>query len=574
MSEEGTVTTTGNVLENDSSVNGAGLTVVTASGSFGSTAAFPAVLQGNYGTLTIAADGSYTYDLASNSAAVQGLGAGQQATDTFFYTVTDGAGTVQEASSTLSVTIDGSSPTAVTDIATVSKNATITANGNVLSNDSGVNGSPLKVVLASGTFASAATFPAVLEGNYGTLTLAADGSYTYDLATSSANVRNLGSGQQATDTFFYAITDGTGTVQEASSTLSVTINGADNQNPQAGTGSVSTQEDTELTFDPRSFASDPDGDALTLTHVSAANGSAIISDGIVTYTPDADFNGTDTLFYAVSDGQGGTASGTVSITVTPVNDAPSVANAIPGQAASEGAAFAFAVPASTFADVDAIDGDTLTLTATGLPAWLNFNAATGTFSGTPGFADAGTYSVTVTATDAAGAQASDQFDIVAANTNRAPVAGPGVANTFEDTQFTFDARVSAGDPDGDALTVTDSVCAARHRVRQSIRKRYLHAQRRFQWPGHSDLHGLGRPRRQRHLDHSDQRGTGQRRARRCAAVGGSKRNRGAVLQLRRSRGCVHRCGRRRYASVRRHGASVVGELRRRNRHVLRSAGLR
>ncbi len=183
VEENGVTTATGNVLDNDTGVNGASLTVVTAAGSFNSTAAFPAVLQGNYGTLTLAADGTYTYELAANSALVQGLGAGQQATDTFFYAVTDGAGTVQEATSTLTVTINGSAPTVAVDTATVSEEGTVTTTGNVLENDSSVNGAGLTVVTASGSFGSTAAFPAVLQGNYGTLTIAADGSYTYDLAS-------------------------------------------------------------------------------------------------------------------------------------------------------------------------------------------------------------------------------------------------------------------------------------------------------------------------------------------------------------------------------------------------------
>ena len=67
-----------------------------------------------------------------------------------------------------------------------------------------------------------------------------------------------------------------------------------------------------------------------------------------------------------------------------------------------GPAFSFTVPAGSFADIDA--GDTLSYSATladggALPAWLSFDAATQTFSGTPGNADVGSLSVRVTATD-------------------------------------------------------------------------------------------------------------------------------------------------------------------------------
>jgi hypothetical protein len=70
--------------------------------------------------------------------------------------------------------------------------------------------------------------------------------------------------------------------------------------------------------------SDPDGDNLTAGSASdPPNGSVILlSDGSFTYTPDADFNGTDTFTYEVSDGRGNSDGATVTITVIPVNDEP------------------------------------------------------------------------------------------------------------------------------------------------------------------------------------------------------------------------------------------------------------
>src|SRR5688572_32639223 len=54
-----------------------------------------------------------------------------------------------------------------------------------------------------------------------------------------------------------------------------------------------------------------------------AHGSLVVNlDDTVTYTPDPDFNGTDTFDYTASDGNGGTDTATVTVTVDPVNDAP------------------------------------------------------------------------------------------------------------------------------------------------------------------------------------------------------------------------------------------------------------
>ena len=55
----------------------------------------------------------------------------------------------------------------------------------------------------------------------------------------------------------------------------------------------------------------------------------------ITYTPAANYNGPDAFTYTVADGYGGTGAGNVSVNVTPVNDAPTLA-AIPGQSAAAG----------------------------------------------------------------------------------------------------------------------------------------------------------------------------------------------------------------------------------------------
>ena len=94
--------------------------------------------------------------------------------------------------------------------------------------------------------------------------------------------------------------------------------------------------------------------------------------------------------------------------------APTIANPISNQSATENAAFNFTFSASTFNDSD---GDMLTYSAQlngggALPAWLNFNASTRTFSGTPSNGDTGTISIDVIADDGEGGTVTDTFDIV------------------------------------------------------------------------------------------------------------------------------------------------------------------
>ena len=148
------------------------------------------------------------------------------------------------------------------------------------------------------------------------------------------------------------------------------------------------------------------------------------------------------------------------------NQAPAVANAIADQAASDGAAFAFTVPANAFSDPDA--GDTLTYGATlangdPLPAWLSFDPDTRTFSGTPDDADVGTLSVTITATDGGGLSAADTFDLAVANVNEAPVVDSAVADqtTTEYEPFSLSIADAFADPDaGDSLTYASGTLPA------------------------------------------------------------------------------------------------------------------
>lgn len=81
-------------------------------------------------------------------------------------------------------------------------------------------------------------------------------------------------------------------------------------------------EDTRL--DGTLAATDPDGDPITFSlQTGTENGLVVLLEtGEFTYTPNENFNGTDSFTYSVSDGQGGSTSATATIDVTPVDDAP------------------------------------------------------------------------------------------------------------------------------------------------------------------------------------------------------------------------------------------------------------
>ena len=106
--------------------------------------------------------------------------------------------------------------------------------------------------------------------------------------------------------------------------------------PECPNDSVSIDEDGSASGN--LACTDGDGDSLTYAlETGASDGQAIVdSDGSYTYTPDADFNGSDSFTYSANDGTDSSAPATISITIDPVNDAPSF-NAGSDQTVSENA---------------------------------------------------------------------------------------------------------------------------------------------------------------------------------------------------------------------------------------------
>ncbi len=111
----------------------------------------------------------------------------------------------------------------------------------------------------------------------------------------------------------------------------------------------------------RLLANDLDGDRMVVGQVyGAVNGAvALASDGTVTFTPSPDFNGTAAFTYAANTPEGGRAEATVTIQVTPVNDAP-LARADRTEAFAEGTSVTLD-PRTLLANDSDIDGDTLTV---------------------------------------------------------------------------------------------------------------------------------------------------------------------------------------------------------------------
>jgi PGF-CTERM protein/PGF-pre-PGF domain-containing protein len=120
------------------------------------------------------------------------------------------------------------------------------------------------------------------------------------------------------------VSDGNGGTDTA--TLNVTVNPI-NDAPTANDDSATTDEDTSVTVDVVANDTDPDGDALDVSAITngPSHGTAQItgaSNDTIRFDPGDDATSDVSITYEVSDGNGGTDTATLNVTVDPVNDAP------------------------------------------------------------------------------------------------------------------------------------------------------------------------------------------------------------------------------------------------------------
>ncbi|MFZ3086872.1 MAG: putative Ig domain-containing protein [Methylotenera sp.] len=216
------------------------------------------------------------------------------------------------------------------------------------------------------------------------------------------------------------------------------------------------------------FADVDVGDILTYT-ATLANGSATPS-WLTFNSATGTFSGIPTnadvgallVTVAATDQAGASASQTFRLDIINSNDAPVASAPIANQLATEDVPFTWNLPTDAFADIDA--DDTLTYAAmladgSALPAWLVFDTVTGVFSGTPTNGDVGNLSIMIKATDVAGAEAKQTFDLMVANVNDAPVTFADSGNVAEDGVLKASGNVLMNDIDidaGDLLSVANA----------------------------------------------------------------------------------------------------------------------
>jgi parallel beta-helix repeat protein len=316
---------------------------------------------------------------------------------------------------------------------------------NAITNQSATEGSAFSFTFAANTFND-------LDGDTLTYTSDASGWLTFNSGTRSFSGTPLNADVGTTTVTVTANDGNSGTISDSFDIVIANTNDAPTvANPISN---QSATEDSAFSFQ---FAADTfaDVDADSLTYTSDASGWLSFNAGTRTFsgTPlNADV-GTTTVTVTANDGNSGTISDSFDIVIANTNDAPTVANPISNQSATEDSGFTFTFAADTFADVD---GDSLTYTSDA-SGWLSFNAGTRTFSGTPLNANVGTTTVTVTANDGNGGTISETFDIIIANTNDAPTVANVIPNqnATEDSSFSFTfAANTFNDLDGDSLTYT------------------------------------------------------------------------------------------------------------------------
>ena len=172
-------------------------------------------------------------------------------------------------------------------------------------------------------------------------------------------------------------------------------------------GAKSVNELAELAFN----ATATDGDALTFTlDAGAPTGASITSGGAFSWTPTEQQDGTHQVTVRVSDGNGGSDSETITVTVSEVNADPVLASVGP-KSVDELESLTFTATAS---DGDVIGGtaDTLEFSlGAGAPTGASISSTTGAFSWTPSESQDGTHTITVQVEDGAGATDSEAVTV-------------------------------------------------------------------------------------------------------------------------------------------------------------------
>jgi VCBS repeat-containing protein len=379
-----------------------------------------------HGSLTFNENGSFLYVPSRDF----------NGTDSFSYKASDGMAS-DTATVTITVRARNDRPRASEDTYAIDEDTALNVAGpGVLANDSDVDGDSLKAVPDP----DISCCP-----RYGSVTLNPDGSFVY-----TPNEDFTG-----TDTFYYRADDGSPNSDAAM--VTIRVNAVDDA-PVANDDAYQTDEDTPLTIAAGVLANDTDADRDSLTAALASNPAngrlKFNDDGSYSYTPNPDFNGTDSFSYLASDGAAADTA-TVTIEVGPVPDFPVAQDET--YETDEDKPLSVDAAAGVLANDSDADGDSLTaVRVIDVPhrGDLRLNHD-GSFTYTPWPEFSGRDSFRYAASDGDHQSEATLF-IEVRPVNDAPAAAGDTYQTDEDT--TLDVSAAAGvlsndsDVEGDALS--------------------------------------------------------------------------------------------------------------------------
>ena len=387
------------------------------------------LIQGQAVTFTSTSTGtitSYAWNV-DNDPAIEGT------TATYEHTYTE----VGTYSITLTVTgPGGSNPKTVADMITVASAVPTptTSTSQTVQEDGSVTIS----LTATDPNGQAVTFAITTDPTNGTATLSgADVTYT-------PNANFYG-----TDSFAYTASNGTYTSDPV--TITITVEGEDDGNPTTNDVSATTDEDTVVTVD--LDATEIDGDNYSFSIISQPSNGTLgsINGNQVEYTPNQDWNGTDTFTFEATDDRTGSRSNvaTATITVNPVNDAP-VANDVTSSTTSRTGNMRQSVDI-TLSVTDA-DGDDLTISIVSDVSNGTTSLSGSTVTYTPTANYDGTDTFTYKANDGIVDSNIATGTITITDTNQAPIAND--MSLSLDRESSIDFTLDATDEDGDSLSKT------------------------------------------------------------------------------------------------------------------------
>ncbi|MDO6673788.1 VCBS domain-containing protein, partial [Cobetia amphilecti] len=406
LEDQSVTEATGSTLTNTFTVSAAaGIAAVTIAGVDITDASTTPVVISNpdgEGTLTVtgydADSGEVTYTYVEGGTAADHTDGDDSVVDGFTIVVTDLAG--QSTSDSLDVTVLDTVPVANADARSIGENRTSAITGNVVEGTSATADTlGADAVTVTAVIAGTETAPvsdgaaAVITGEHGELTLAADGSYSYQSARD--DLQYLAAGESVTDVYTYVITDADG--DTATTTLTITIKGSNDApeisvssgdsaaasltetgSPLSASGTLSVDDvDLSNSVTPSVTGVSSDGDTGTLDNddllaLLGVDTGAIIdaesTEGTLNWSFDSSVAGESfdylsageslvlTYTVTVTDTAGATATQDVTITIQGTNDAP-VVTATEGRVSEEGLE-------GGIADSDAADGFTDTTDAT------------------------------------------------------------------------------------------------------------------------------------------------------------------------------------------------------------------